>query len=207
MSNFLLMALIVMVSLAGVGCKSQKKLAKEKEKQEAEAKAARIEKVKQELNALLDDNNSMSLSEKERALQRIKDMNLDDVEVKALIRQVENKLADERAALEKENDRVSADSPDAKIQRLGNYFNAVANASSTSAANNSIQEALSLFTSPDALVLIIISKSGSTKDYDRPTTIQKYLNYLKDQRKNINAIDNVVFDTNGKIKELELIKK
>jgi len=36
---------------------------------------------------------------------------------------------------------------------------------------------------------------------------QRSLKYLKDQGKNMNEIYNVVFDQNGKITELELIKK
>ena len=131
-------------------------------------------------------------------------MNLNDPEVNALIRQVENKLAEERAALEERGGGAEAVEVE---QRLNQYFNAIATASSLAAANSNINEALSLFSSPDALVLIIISKAGAQKDYDRPTSIKKYLEYLKDQKKNINAIDNVVYDNQGKIKELELIKK
>ena len=131
-------------------------------------------------------------------------MNLNDPEVNALIRQVENKLAEERAALE---DRGGGEESLEVEQRLNQYFNAIASAGSLAAANSNINEALSLFSSPDALVLIIISKVGGQKDYDRPTSIRKYLEYLKDQKKNINAIDNIVYDNQGKIKELELIKK
>ena len=55
-------------------------------------------------------------------------------------------------------------------------------------------------------MLIIISKEGKTVDYDRPTTIKNYLNYLKDTKNNINQVEKVLYDSNGKIKELELIK-
>jgi len=55
-------------------------------------------------------------------------------------------------------------------------------------------------------VLIIIAQSGGITDYDEPTTIQKYLNYLKDQKKKADTIENIVFDDAGKIKELELTK-
>ena len=73
-------------------------------------------------------------------------------------------------------------------------------------AINQINEALSLFASPDTPVLIVISESGGQKDYDRPTTIKNYLNYLKDQKKNINKISDVKYDGSGKITELELKK-
>lgn len=204
MSKLLLISMIAAVSIGSVGCKSQKKLAREAAAKEAEAKAIQIEKAKAELNRLLDDNSGLSLEEKERILNRIKSMNLNDLEVNALIRQVENKLAEERAALE--GNAGGAGNMEAE-QRLNQYFDAIANAGSITAANRNINEALSLFSTPDALVLIIISKSGGQKDYDRPTSIKKYLEYLKDQKKNINAIDNIVYDSQGKIKELELIKQ
>lgn len=204
MSKLLLISMIAAVSIGSVGCKSQKKLAREAAAKEAEAKAIQIEKAKAELNRLLDDNSGLSLEEKERILNRIKSMNLNDPEVNALIRQVENKLAEERAALE--GNVGGAGNMEAE-QRLNQYFDAIANAGSITAANRNINEALSLFSTPDALVLIIISKSGGQKDYDRPTSIKKYLEYLKDQKKNINAIDNIVYDSQGKIKELELIKQ
>lgn len=204
MSKLLLISMIAAVSIGSVGCKSQKKLAREAAAKEAAAKAIQIEKAKAELNRLLDDNSGLSLEEKERILNRIKSMNLNDPEVNALIRQVENKLAEERAALE--GNAGGAGNMEAE-QRLNQYFEAIANAGSITAANRNINEALSLFSTPDALVLIIISKSGGQKDYDRPTSIKKYLEYLKDQKKNINAIDNIVYDSQGKIKELELIKQ
>lgn len=203
-SNLLLVAVIAVVSVGSVGCKSQKKLAREAAAKEAEAKAIQIEKAKAELNRLLDDNSGLSLEEKERILNRIKSMNLNDPEVDALIRQVEAKLAAERAAMEE--DTRGTESVEAE-QRLNQYFDAIANAGSLTAANRNINEALSLFSTPDALVLIIIAKSGGQKDYDRPTSIKKYLEYLKDQKKNINAIDKIVYDSQGKIRELELIKK
>ena len=64
-----------------------------------------------------------------------------------------------------------------------------------------------MFSSPNSPVLIIIAQENGKNDYDRPTTIEKYLNYLKDVGKNPNDIENVVLDGSGKIKELELIKR
>jgi hypothetical protein len=90
--------------------------------------------------------------------------------------------------------------------RLGQYFDAIANSSSITSANSSISEALSLFASPDTPVLIVISESGGQKDYDKPTTIINYLNYLKDQKKNMNKVSNLQFDNSGKITEVELRK-
>lgn len=98
-------------------------------------------------------------------------------------------------------------SANAKSAVLTKYFDAVATSSNATAANNSISEALTMFASPETPVLIIISGTGDNKDYDRPTTIQKYLNYLKDQKKNPNAVENLVVDASGKITEVELRKK
>ena len=63
------------------------------------------------------------------------------------------------------------------------------------------------FTAPDAPVLIIVYRQGSTVDYDKPTTIQRYLNFCKDQKKSMNSVDAIQQDDSGKIKELDLIKK
>ncbi len=93
--------------------------------------------------------------------------------------------------------------------RLNNYFNAIAASSNNpTAANRNMNEAKSLFASPDVPVLIIIHESADgTKDYDEPTTILKYMNYLKDQGKNLNRIYEVETNANGKITTLELIRK
>jgi hypothetical protein len=99
--------------------------------------------------------------------------------------------------------QASASAPKA---RLVQYFDAITNASSVTAANSSINEALTLFASPETPVLIVISESNGQKDYDRPTTIRDYLNYLKDQKKNMNQISNLQFDSAGKITEVELRK-
>lgn len=91
-------------------------------------------------------------------------------------------------------------------QKLNNYFDAVANASSTSAANSSIQEALTMFSSPDAPLLIVFYKANGQASYDEPTTIEKYLNYLKDTKNAKARVDEIVTDSNGKIKEIVLKK-
>lgn len=91
--------------------------------------------------------------------------------------------------------------------KLDQYFDAIANSTSDVSANRSIEEALQLFASPDALVLIVIHEYGTQKDYDKPTNIKNYLNYLKDQKKNLNSISHVKVDeTTGKITEVELKK-
>jgi len=205
--------LLIIIASAGVfSCKSQKKLAAE---QAAEEQARKIAKAKADLEELLSDNSGLTLTEKESRLQVIKDMGIEDAEVQELIVRVEDKLKREREAMEaKERAEELAREREERLKQeesapkgLGEYFNLIANSSNLATANRHIGEAMQLFASEETPVLIIISRSGDIVDYDRPTTIKKYLDYLKDQKVNRNAIENVVYDANGKITELELIKK
>lgn len=91
--------------------------------------------------------------------------------------------------------------------KLENYFESIANASSLGSANNSIKEAESMFNSGDAPVLIIFYAASGNAEYDEPTTINKYLNYLKDTKKSINRVEDYTLDNSGKIKELVLYRK
>lgn len=113
--------------------------------------------------------------------------------------------ADEKARRDAEA-RAKAEAS-APHTRLEQYFSAIAGSGNLASANSSINEALTMFASDQTPVLIVISESGGNKDYDRPTTIKEYLNYLKDQKKNNNRIGNLQFDSSGKITEVELIKQ
>lgn len=93
------------------------------------------------------------------------------------------------------------------VEKLENYFNGVAGAGSVSAANQSIQEALKMFSNQATPVLIVIHEENGIKDYDEPTTITKYLEYLKDTKKNLNYISDIRLDANGNVSELELRRK
>lgn len=128
----------------------------------------------------------------------------------ALKKQREQEEASRKEFEERERREAEARNSEIKVSapatRLNEYFQAIANSSNATSANSSINEALSMFSSPDAPVLIVISEYNGQKDYDRPTTIGKYLNYLKDQKKNINAITDFKTDASGKITELELRK-
>ncbi|MBA4300795.1 MAG: nucleoid-structuring protein H-NS [Algoriphagus sp.] len=92
-------------------------------------------------------------------------------------------------------------------EKLENYFNSVARASSVNSANQSIQETLAMFSNQETPVLIVIHEENGIKDYDEPTTIKKYLEYLKDTKKNLNYISDIRMDANGKVSELELRRK
>lgn len=92
-------------------------------------------------------------------------------------------------------------------EKLENSFNAVANASNVNMANQSIQEVLGMFSNQETPVLIVIHEENGVKDYDEPTTIRKYLEYLKDTKKNLNYISDIRLDGSGKVSELELRRK
>jgi hypothetical protein len=117
-------------------------------------------------------------------------------------RRKEAEEAARRDAESRQNEMV-ANAPKAK---LNEYFESISRSGNVASANSSISEALTLFASPDAPVLIVISEEGGQKDYDKPTTIRQYLNYLKDTKNNANSISNLQFDNSGKITEVELRK-
>lgn len=179
--------------------------------------AEKTAKAKSDLLAIINDDGKMTLEEKEFKLATIKRMNLEDQEVKDLIAQAEDILSAERAAIErrKEEERLrkEQEARERELREGGQYrainmaLDAVANAGDVSTANAKIREALAAFASDDVPVLILISSDGDIKDYDKPTTIKKYLEFIKDQKKSLNKVLDAVMDSNGKIKELELIKK
>ena len=199
--------LAVFVTLGGTtSCKSKKQLAKEAA--EAEYKS-RVEQAVKDLNAILDDETLWTLEEKEARVQTIKDWNLQNAEVDDLLFQVEKKLARERAQKEEEerNKNEQQNEQQAADAILGRNFNSIANAGSVSQANRLINETLGMFESKNVPVLIIIKQNAGFNDYDRPTTIENYLNYVKDQKKATEKVFEIKYNANGKINELELIKK
>ena len=206
-TSIVMVLLAVFITLGGTtSCKSKKKLAKEAAEAEYKSK---VEQAIKDLNAILDDETLWSLEEKEARVQTIKDWNLQNAEVDDLLFQVEKKLARERAQKEEEERRAKEerDKANATDAVLGRNFVSIANASSVSQANRVISETLGLFESPNTPVLIIIKQNAGYNDYDRPTTIENYLNYVKDQKKATEKVYEIKYNDQGKINELELIKK
>lgn len=207
LTTIAMILLAAFITLGGTtSCKSKKRLAKEAA--EAEYKSKVAEAIK-DLNAILDDETLWTLEEKEARVQTIKDWNLQNAEVDDLLFQVEKKLARERAQKNEEERRAAEEREHAQSTNvvLENNFRSIANAGSISQANRVINETLGMFESNNVPVLIIISQAGGFNDYDRPTTIEKYLNYLKDQKISRNSVNDIKYNANGKISELELIKK
>lgn len=209
-SKLTTIAMILLAAFITIGgttsCKSKKRLAKEAA--EAEYKSKVADAIK-DLNAILDDETLWTLEEKEARVQTIKNWNLQNAEVDDLLFQVEKKLARERAQKNEEERRAAEEREHAQSTNvvLENNFRSIANAGSISQANRVINETLGMFESNNVPVLIIISQAGGFNDYDRPTTIENYLNYLKDQKISRNSVNDIKYNANGKISELELIKK
>lgn len=209
-TTVVMILLAAFITLGGTtSCKSKKRLAKEAA--EAEYKARVAEAVK-DLTAILDDETPWTLEEKEHRVQTIKNWNLQNPEVDDLLFQTEKKLARERAQAEQEAEEARQRAiAQAQAQQPKNVletnFARIASSSNTTQANSIINETLKLFESNSTPVLIIISQAGGFNDYDRPTTIENYLNYLKDQKISRNQVANLKFNDNGKITEVELIKK
>ena len=209
------MLVVLGLSLASApACKNKKKLAEQQAREAAErARQQKITRAKETLQSLLASpmsRNFAELEDKERTLADIRSLNLNDPDVQVLINEVADKLANERQRLEEQAAAAAAQATPAvppEAEQLQNNFREIAFANSPTQANRMIEEVLRKFSSDASPVLIIIHKQGMNKDYDRPTTIRKYLNYLKDTRQNMNEVENIVYDANGKIKELELIKR
>ncbi len=118
---------------------------------------------------------------------------------------IEQDLEDEEMDEVKEEPiRVATKAP-SKTEKLENYFSAIATGTDAS-ANANINEAIGLFSNQAAPVLIIIYNADGTTDYDEPTTIKKYLEYLKDTKNNAAKVEEMVLDEKGMIKELVLKK-
>jgi len=206
--KLMFLALIGAITFGNYSCKSKKKLAEE---QAAAAEARKIAKAKSDLESILMDDGSMSIEKKEQIIKAVKDSGVQDKEVLELLAKAEAivesdkaKLKAEQLAKEREVRRLAEAGGDKTVDQ---YFNEIATAGSVESANTNVSNALKLFSSPDVPVLIIIGVFSGEKDYDKPTTIGKYLNYVKDQKKSPNKVDNVEYDSDGKIKSIELVKK
>lgn len=204
--NFILIAMIALVTIGGTtSCSSKKKLAKK----EYEAK---LLQAKTDLNAIIEGTTQWTLEEQKSRIDEIEKSDLQNAEIDELIVKakevVERKIAEaERVAEEERLRQIEEQNKIKQVTSLEDYFTIIAAAPDADAANAKIVEALKLFASPDVPVLIIVYHVGDIIDYDAPTTAEKYLNYIKDQKKVAVGIYNIKYDSNNKITELELIKK
>ena len=204
--NFILIAMMALVAIGGTtSCSSKRKLAQK----EYEAK---VEQAKKDLNAIINDETQWTLDEQKSRVEEIEKSDLQNTEIDALIVKAKEKLnrkvAEEARLAEEERLRQIEEQEKIKpVNSLEDYFAIIAAAPDAETANEKIAEALEMFASPDVPVLIIIYHVGDIIDYDAPTTAEKYLNYIKDQKKVAVGIHNIKYDNSNKITELELIKK
>ena len=213
-SSGLVLIILIGLLLSGTNtsCKSKKKLARE---QAAAEYAAKVVQAKSDLNAMIDGTSQWSLDEQDKRLEVIRSYNIDDPEVVSLIDKAGSVITMKRAELERkaEEERLRKIEEERKKAELSKYqpiesgFDAIAGAPNMETANSKINLALQQYATPDVPVLIIISQAGGFNDYDRPTTIALFLNYLKDKKQNNYKVETVKYDSQGKITELELIKK
>jgi hypothetical protein len=203
---------LVMIGTAGVtGCKKKKELAAVEAAAAAQL-AEDIAKAKEILNTILADNTLDNIAENEQKLQMVKGMNLQDADVLNLIIKAQEKIdADKLAllAIEEEAARLEAERrisemEQARLDLLNNQFEALTGEKDFDKSNEIINILLPLFASPDVPVLVVISEENGMKDYDKPTTIEKYLNYLKDRKAYKAVVNDIVYNDSGKITELEL---
>ena len=209
LKSTIILAMIALVTLCGAtSCNSSKGMSKK------EYKAA-VKQAEKDLNAILNDETEWTLEEQLDRINELKqiDFSKKNPEIVEMIERAEQKVTNaiaerdriaEQKRLEEEQRLRELEEQNKPKTALTDYFTMIANAKDVTTANNCIKEALKLFESPDAVVLIRLNNFG---DYDRPTTAVNYLNYLKDQKKVTVNVDNVKYNADNKITELELIKK
>lgn len=209
LKSTIILAMIALVTICGAtSCKSSKGMSKK------EYKAA-VQQATKDLNAILNDETDWTLEEQLERINELKqiDFSKKNPEIVEMIERAEQKVTNaiaerdriaEQKRLEEEQRLRELEEQNKPKTALTDYFTMIAKAKDVVTANNYIKEALQLFESPDAVVLIRLNNFG---DYDRPTTAVNYLNYLKDQKKVNVSVDNVKYNEDNKITELELIKK
>ncbi len=193
-------------------CKSIKKLARERA---AAQYAANVEQSKKDLTSMLNGTSTMTLDKQLKRFEVIKSYNIDDPEVKDLIAKVTDKLQNEKSKIDRiaeekrlqEEEAAKQKAEQLKFSALNATFQKIAEAPSYDVADQKIAQTLTLFSTSETPVLIIISQNQGFNDYDRPTTIARFLNFLKDMKAYHYQVSSVKRDAQGKITELELINK
>lgn len=122
-----------------------------------------------------------------------------------MAKEKEVRLKREQADKKRREDEERQRAMRAPYQKIEEYFAKVSAAKNIESANTAIDQAMNLFSSPDAPVLIIIKKTGDIIDYDKPTNARQYFDFMKDQKKAFNKVEKLEMDANGKIKEMILI--
>lgn len=201
---------VMLLSLAIIigGCQSQRNVVKSQDGKLSVDK----ETVINDLTNIIDPESELTSEEKTALLKAIKDHGFQDAQVDSLILVAENTLsstASETAPVPDSGAQMT-EKPDlnAELENvLTDQFNALINPAEDDNSNDIILETLAYFESNDSPVLIILQKLNGKVFYDRPTTIEKYLYYLKDLKKNYHMIEEMNLNNNDKIDKLILASK
>ncbi len=192
-----------------VGCQSQKNLVKSKDGKLSVDK----EVVIKDLNSIIDTNSELTIEEKKALLDAIKDHGFQDPQLDSLVAVAENSLyftddqpINNTASVVADIDSSDNNSEDESITQdvLNSYFSSIINLSAGEESEEIINETLSYFESNESPVLIILQEVDGKVFYDRPTTIEKYLYYLKDMKKNSHQIQKLNFSDNEKVNKMIL---
>lgn len=92
---------------------------------------------------------------------------------------------------------------------LENYFEAFSriDISDETARQTHLEMGFKFFESADTPVLTIVNELNGKAVYDKPTSIEQYLDYLKHTKQNPHTIYNFELNEQGKISKLELTLK
>jgi len=198
--RMLLLSAIIMASL--FACKNKEKLVTDPVTPVVDSVQIyqnQMAMVTDSLNAIINGTTALSLEEQEKYVQSLTKKGFKDVNVLNLIIKASEKIKERKAAKEVKVKPLQT--------TLEENFAKIMNASSYAEADAVIKETLEKFENPEAPVLIILYRQGEDVDYDKPTNIKDYLNYLKLQKKSNADIDQIFLNSNGKIKSLDLLHK
>jgi len=208
--KFLSILIVCSLVVSLPACKTQKKAT-----EASLSVQQQIDQAKKRLAETM-DNENLSIESKLNVIDEIRNLNLSDATLTAALNKNEQFLKEqkvieeevERRRLEREAEENARKEKFAKAKtEILSFFNRISQAPDIETANQLIEEALTLFDSKHSPVLVIVKKTGSLKEYDRPSSIMRYLEHIKDCKTYENNIENITFsDESGKISELELLK-
>ncbi len=212
MFHFAFILLLLGALITGTsGCSSKKKAGKTKEVAAVHDNTDQLLKAKGQLLEIINDDGSIPLETKEATLREIKSQHFDDAEITDLIGLAAQKIKEEKERMAQAKQIVQQDITETEVTNtkdiLYGFFNDLVSNKNYQDSEVYINQALKMFANESVPVLIIISQAGGMVDYDEPTTIRKYLEYLDDTKNNSNLINSIKVNEEGLITELELIKK
>lgn len=204
-SHFEYTLLLFLLAFIMGGCQTQRNVVKSQDGKLSVDK----ETVIKDLNSIIHPHSELTIDEKSALLKAIKDHEFQDAEVNNLIIIAENALNDmaQEPRAPKANQPAGQEEADSYVElenMLTEQFRALINPEADEQSNDIILETLNYFESNDAPVLIILQELNGKIFYDRPTTIEKYLYYLKDLKKNYHQIEEMNLNNNDKINKLVL---